>query len=876
MSRVDVRRDAKGTPLANVTVLLDRSPAPHEAIGELVRSATVTLELVCPLDRLSWVRFTLVDLARPDGWASVEANGPFGAAALQGTLSGDQARLLLAGLSGATDGQPGPDDPLLRIEARRVDGLTRSWRVPLATVLAPVVSERTDIVHLVAVNGAGWEQVFRPTQVSRRRAFDLELPIMRRMGGAMVPLQVAVAPIRPPAIATAIEPAQTRVTPIEIATRLRYDPGLMMIPIQPVETGPVLDGSPLMTDRGDGTRWYLPEVTLVAPAPGVDAETSPFRFDLQTVGHQADGTPGLEATITLTIAAGPSAATTAAWEAAGQPAMKPIPCAVQAGLSIPFRDETSANQVDVVSATSVALPANFGEAGSTATLTFAVSDSWARLAYGALSTPGFQPNPAQLQITLAHSGWRADPRLTRIPSLAERHQIMLDRIHDRIDRGMGVNWSAMAKARLQIRPPLQVVDDPDFTTVTVASYTWIQTAATTNLPALFPCADDGQLYRQSGTDGWQAIGCQPALSLGQAEYRTWQRETVTSVAGVQVFRSLTQPGRYLLLPNTYDVGRHRLDDTEEPLAPTLLLSTVLDTENPTNIRCVLVAALESPVTTAQRARLAAELSARAGRPVELVNPWDAGLVPTISWAVPLNMTVASMPIATGFTLLLTTDIPGVLLLQSILTASSLMGSASYTLPGGDHPQCTLRLALNQVVGPPDGPISVSRSGDQLTLTNKAGRRVSVASVLVAGQPVATPATTIDPQGSSVVDLPAGTGSDLALDWQLEPGSEALDEDRSYIDDLNLGLSFIATGNLTDIVGLEVATELLGHQPAPVELSAAHPQGDVQFVLPLTVYAADPVLHYTVTTIATDGSRTSAPPVDWHVHSDGALIAIPHP
>ena len=72
--------------------------------------------------------------------------------------------------------------------------------------------------------------------------------------------------------------------------------------------GPILDGSPLLGDRDGTSRWYLPELTLVVPPPGQDPDTSPFRYDLVTVGHQVDGSPGLEATVTVTLAAGPSAA----------------------------------------------------------------------------------------------------------------------------------------------------------------------------------------------------------------------------------------------------------------------------------------------------------------------------------------------------------------------------------------------------------------------------------------------------------------------------------------------------------------------------------------------------------------------------------------
>lgn len=902
---VDVRRDA-GVALANVTVLLDRAPAPHEGLADLVRQVTVALDLVCPLDRLAWVRFTLADEPRADdpgtglgtttggttasgaaggrGVASIEAHGPFGQAALQGSFTGEQARRLLTGLaggrsavgSGSGGGGSSGGGAVVRVEARRDDGMTGQWQVDLLELLSPVIAERPDdVLHLITLDG---EPVPRPVSARPTRGLGElgAMPMMRLTKQAIMPLTQVIAP----------EPKAVLIPVNGAVSRLRLDPGLVvMFPVTPLETGPVLSGDPLLADKGDGSRWYLPELTLVRPAAGIEPENSPFGFDLRTAGHQADGTTGLEASLTLTLAAGPSAATTQAWHAAGDPTLKPVPCEVQVGLSIPFRDEHGATRTEVVAASETVVNGEFGTAGSTVTVRFRLTDAWARLAYGTLSTPGFQSSPAQVMVTLAHAGWRpervAHAPVTTFPLLNTKAQLALRRA-DQPQRSLAsTHLAGLAKARIRIQAPITELEPID--QISVARHTWVQSTVVVPVEVSLPCADHGQLYRQlddrSGT--WQALGCQPALRLGETEYRTWQREPATSVAGVHLFRSLTQPGRYLLIPETHQIGRRRLTDPDDPLAPTLLLSTVIDVDNPANIRCVLAAALESDLTSADRARIAAELSARGGRPVDLVDPWRAGLNPDLAWAVPSTMTVECMPIDTGFTVLLTTDIPGVQTLRTLLTRSGLIGSARYRLPGGDEITSTLRLDLTRVVGPPDGPIAVTRAGDQLTLANRAGRRVSVAAVLVAGAVVASPGLVVAPDESATIDLPAGTGSDLTaddltLDWQAEPGTESLDEDRSYIDDLNLGVTFIATGDLSKVAGLEISCDLLGHQPDVLLLTSRQRQGERQFVLPLTSYAANPVLRYTVTAVSADGTRTPAAPVDWPVRTAGVLIAIPTP
>ena len=71
----------------------------------------------------------------------------------------------------------------------------------------------------------------------------------------------------------------------------------------PLQSLPTIDGDgSLWPDRVDGSQyWYAPEFSVVEPALPVTASTSPFVFSFRTVGHDAEGRPGLEATIRLTL-----------------------------------------------------------------------------------------------------------------------------------------------------------------------------------------------------------------------------------------------------------------------------------------------------------------------------------------------------------------------------------------------------------------------------------------------------------------------------------------------------------------------------------------------------------------------------------------------
>ncbi|MHA6511734.1 hypothetical protein [Tessaracoccus sp. Z1128] len=842
-----VRRDPSGAPSCSVTFLLSRTPAPHEAIADLVVTATLAVELHCELEDLAWVEFSL-DGAEP---VRAESRGPFGTAALATTLTGDEARSLLTALAGRGGG------PDLVIRARRTDDLAGQWRRPVAELITPLMAENPDrIVHLVTAEGGTVRDVFPARSTARTRGPGRELLTLRR--NEAVPLMQAIRPQ-----AAVIRP-------------LLAESLVLATPLAPQETGPVLDGRPLLADRQGDNRWYLPEILLDVPSPGQDPDSSPFRFDLVQVGHQADGSPALEATVVVTLLARPSAATLAPWESAGRPTLKPVPCVPQIGLHLPFRDDHGAARTELVTANSVQVTGVLGEDGSRITATFVLQNNWARLAYGALSTPGFQAEPAVVEVGLAHSGWRTErtQSMLTVDRLTAPKIMALRRGDDATRPIAATQLLAMAKAQIRLTPAI-ALEKFDLTQLGVVKHVKVSATATTRLPALLACADHPQLYRQRGGDGWEAVGCRPALRLGETQYRPWQPEPV-STAGVRVFRSLTQPGRFLVIPENYAVGRYPADDPERAYEPTLLLTSTIDVENPANIRCVLAAALEPEPDAADFSLLAGELRQRLGRPVELVGPWQAGVAPEISWAVPGSDRVDCVLIDTGFTFMLTTDIPGLLTLRTLLRRGGLVGSARYAIPGGDSAVSTLRLDLSRVVGPAGGPVTAERIGDEVRLANRLDRRVSVNRVVADGAVVASPSLLLAPGQEATVSLSPGTTGELALDHSVEPGMESLDETRSYIEDLHLGVTFVATGDLAQMAGLEIEATFLGAAADPITLTRTQRQAERQFVLPLTTYATDPAVIFTVTAVASDGTRTAAPPVDWPVRTRGVLVPIPTP
>ncbi|MGD8215304.1 hypothetical protein [Aestuariimicrobium sp. Y1814] len=852
---VDLRRDDSGRPRLSVTFLLGRTPAPHEPIGDLILSATVSAELVSRLDDLAWVGFSL-EVASP---VRAESRGPFGTVALATTLAGEEARRLLTALAQGRGG------PTLELQARRRDGTSGYWLFDFAEVLAPVLApDPSRFVHLVTTAGGVVTDVL-PTRSAVRTRGPTDPGVLLMTKNVALPLVHVVRPKPVPLIDKSVV----------LPSHILVTEELLGLHLEAPVSGPVLGGGPLLGDRSGNQRWYLPEASLVVPAAGADAETSPFRFDLATAGHQPDGTPGLEATVTLTLALGPSQATLLAWEQAGKPPLRPLPCQPVVGLRIPFRDDQGQPRTETVAASSLETIGVLGEQGSQLKVSFRLANSWARLAYGALSTPGFQATAPSLQVTLAHDGWQAESVLSQhLVNLVATNKVVALRQAGDVTRSLSRSQvTSLAKSKLQLKPAISPLEKVK---AGVTSWSWVRRNPVSEVATVLPCAEHGQLYRQARADGWDAIGCQPALQLGQSEYRTWQAETVTSVTGVRVFRSLTQPGRFLVVPERYQVGRHAADDPQRALQPTLLLTSTIDTDNPANILCVLAAALEPETNAAQYALLAEELRQRTGREVDLLSPAQAGLNPAVSWAIPQVNSLDCLAVETGFTIVVSTGVPGFLALKSLLQLGSVVGSARYRLPGGIEFASTLKLDLGNVVGPLAGAVVAADGGNKVTLTNQLKRQVAVHRVVGNGVVVASPGLLLDAGASSSIAHPDGAAGPFTVDYTVAPGTETLDEARSYIEDLQLGVTFIATGSFSGLAGLEVACQFLGRDDEVFSLTETQRSREREFILPLTAYATDPAVVFTVTAVATDGTRTSSAAVSWPVRSQGVLIPLDRP
>ena len=151
-------------------------------------------------------------------------------------------------------------------------------------------------------------------------------------------------------------------------------------------------GIDIFTDSDDpAQRWYVPMVSVVGSAPDDDPATAPFRYTFVTHPDQT-----ISATVVVTIETSPPPGAQATW--------LPIPLTgLTAALSVPYRSESDGSTMHVTPCIQGTVQ---DAAGSRFTIQFQLpGDFVARAAYGNLSVPGFQDEPARIQLAFTVDGY---------------------------------------------------------------------------------------------------------------------------------------------------------------------------------------------------------------------------------------------------------------------------------------------------------------------------------------------------------------------------------------------------------------------------------------------------------------------------------------
>jgi hypothetical protein len=568
----------------------------------------------------------------------------------------------------------------------------------------------------------------------------------------------------------------------------------------PTATNPAAPFWPDALDASVG--FYAPGFEIVVPAPTDNPAQSPFSFVYSrsgpVVGGSGGAQMGLTATVRLTVRSIVPAPVAAALAGTAGVRGQAVPLEnISCGLEISYR---RAGTTDVLTQR---FPCAVSQAGDRLVATAELLDDWVRLTYAGLATPATGAIPAPrlvVDYSFPSYAWiftgpivvdRLDhpefvavgvgindeivkvEKISQLPQRIERPVLVEESLAvvgpsvvSQFRREvLGVKPRDLSLFRQQattvgpVRPPLGSIVGRRRRLV---SRTLVRSEG---VPISLPCEALGSFYREQAPDGTSvAVGCQDSLKLGETATKAFQEIPELRNPTCRVWKSLAQPGRFLITPTTYRIGRYGAAAGDRAFQPMVALYGLLDPE-PTNNRYVLAATLipdvPPPVLATLSERLADHVPARAARSIVFPTDPFIGAKSSFSWAIPGNVdppqtiTVVDAVTAT-FSMLL----KEALLFMAMVNRTGIQGAVTFALPDGTEFQSALSID-GDVIGPAEsGPVGVTVVGAVATLRNQTGEAMNVTDITAVALDGTTKAVAVgmalDPAAETTVAVDPGT------------------------------------------------------------------------------------------------------------------------
>jgi hypothetical protein len=859
----------------------------------------------------------------PLPWTDVEALLP--------RFVGAASPILRSHEAGSRYSLRGAPSPLMRLDVTEEIAAAAESRwtasAPLESVLGGALAgvDRDRYVHLVAPGARGPVADVPRLVRSRRAPARMRAREPRRIrvaanGGAYASLALAMTPDRhraPSAHALlSTDLVRTPATSPLIALaddfvidRLEGPQAAVPFPLPVVGDA----AAPVWPDRVEqGKYWYAPGWSAALPEPSADPATAPFLFSFAASGVTGGGSPavGLDGTVRFTLQRAMPEAARERLEALGRPPAEPLPTQnASVSLDLPFRDEATGEVRRQLFGAEVEQAAD-----GTMTATVSLLNQWVRLCYGALAYPGFQEEPARVRVAYAYRAYvpieggrlelafggkialteiaglhprRTEPAATPVfepgnltfhlphgalrlqreapakrprPPAAAAHLVAAHAVQP---------LHAAATAAVLARPEL-AVDASDIAPVNVryATRTFVRDEA---VDVLYPCATLGAFYRQAHEGLDAAVGCRDTLRLGEAVHRQYEELADHRSDRYRVYRSLQQPGRFLVVPAAYRITRYAAQEpADRAFRPAIMIYAILG-EEPAAHAYFFRATLEPDLPPFVRRDLEERLSPLVphGARLVLTYPTDPTLQngefpAAFRWALPAGIDLPEvLQTWDGFQVSLSTGLTNAVALTTLIESSGLAGDVTFTLPDG-HPVTSSLLLDTNVTGPWEtGAVSAAVDGAVARLTNHTERQMNVFDlVLGAGPSRRHHAVDVVIEPRSSVDVPIAPGESVAY-ASYEPAGAAVPLARMniFIEDVTTNVIFVNLINYANhgLGGLRVKARLADTPQQHVVELAEGTSGSLTLTLPLTTYLERKVLEFQVDkTFADRGEPETTP------------------
>lgn len=401
----------------------------------------------------------------------------------------------------------------------------------------------------------------------------------------------------------------------------------------------------------------------------------------------------------------------------------------------------------------------------------------------------------------------------------------------------------------------------------------------TQWQVLFPCSTFGELYREKIGNSTTAIGCRDALQLGQVRFAQYEELPELAQDWFRVYRSLQQPGRFLVVPKCYRITRYAPTVPERAYRPIILTYYTIDLANAANNRVTFHASLQPDIPVYARRKLLARLLNFSSNPV-IEYPTDLMSETQYFWTVDsrlrADLTTAKMPDC--FQVALAVSPVQTPTLTAILQTSGIYGNVQFKLLDGSVLQSALAMELTNITGTwATGAIEVSISNNKATLTNKIESELLISDLLIYGSGQQIPVErNLQPRASLQVDLPANVTEAYAVYTVKSEGAIAPEEIRRFAEDIKTNVIFASPINFAnhDLRQLDVQARIEGLAGTySVPLTGDPPVGQVELLLPLTTFLSRKVMQFCVTKTFTNGQTSTTPWINWDLETQGSFVSL---
>ncbi len=631
-------------------------------------------------------------------------------------------------------------------------------------------------------------------------------------------------------------------------------------------------------DRLDAAkRWYCPRFELVLPAAQAALDSSPFSFLVTRQGAvtgQGGTRPGVHAAITCRVRA------TRPSDVSGTAVAVPLGN-LSATLEIPFREAGA----------STAVTRSFPASVSTRTdgdfdITLELLDDWARLAYGSISTPGFQEIVPRVQISYAFSAyvplvsapikWMAPLLLTMLPDVSFKLAKARD---DKFLLASKLKVSNDLVSKYQ--GPLVTSAKPNDEADELLLQTHVRTESTS---LVVPCAEFGIHYREKQGDVTQMLGCVDALKLGETSTPPYAEVASIRHSRYRVYRSTAVANRFLVVPASYRIARLEPDRLEMAYRPAIHVAAAVDAQTSAS-RYIVSAVLQPDIDPVDRRTLEAELRRHVsiGADPELEWPTDPGVQAAFAFewdsagALPVPVVVMTWE---GFRVTLECALTDALLVNDRLNTTGIACSVKMAFAGGVTARTSLVLD-SQPTGPwTSGPVQVEVTNSGARLTNRIERAVTVKELvgfdaqgrehrMLVGQ---------SPQPGQSIEVPGiapGTTDFLAV-VDVSNAPLRITESSVFAQDVSLELRALATFDFASrniavaVVKIRLRDETITRS---IRLTAESPTSSLLVTLPITTYLEPQSLEWSVEVQTTNGETRSGPAHSHRLSTDRGLLSV---